>query len=92
MILGSEPAQNYKPVPSVYLTGADWLGLRPEQVMMTEAHNSDLAAARALGFKTAFIPRPTGGHQTKDFEAEEAWDQIADDMEDLAAKWAVEEI
>lgn len=86
MILGSEPARNYKPVPAVYLTGADWLGLAPEQVMMVAAHNGDLRAARALGFRTAFVRRPTehGPGQTRDLEAEEDWDQVVDGMDELA--------
>lgn len=87
-ILGSEPAQNYKPVPSVYLTGADWLGLRPDEVLMTAAHNTDLAAARALGFKTAFVLRPNehGPEQTTDLAAAEDWTYVADSMEDLAGQ------
>jgi 2-haloacid dehalogenase len=85
-ILGSEPAQNYKPMATVYLTGADWLGLRPDEVMMTAAHNNDLSAARALGFRTAFIRRPNehGPHQTTDLQAAEDWTYVADSMEDLA--------
>lgn len=85
-ILGSEPAQSFKPVPKVYLTGADWLGLQPAEVMMVAAHNNDLRAARALGFRTAFIARPTeyGPHQSRDFKAEEDWDQVVDSMEELA--------
>ncbi|WPZ35809.1 haloacid dehalogenase type II [Thalassobaculum sp. OXR-137] len=87
-ILGSEPARNYKPEPVVYLTGADWLGLDPSQVLMTAAHNSDLQAARDLGFKTAFILRPTeyGPNQHKDNEAESDWDYITNSMEELADK------
>lgn len=87
-ILGAEPARNYKPVPTVYLTGADWLGLRPEEVMMTAAHNGDLRAARALGFRTAFILRPDeyGPNQSKDLKAEEDWDQVVGGMEELADK------
>lgn len=86
MILGAEPARNYKPVPSVYLTGADWLGLQPAEMMMVAAHNSDLAAARALGFRTAFVARPTehGARQTRDFRADQDWDQIVDGMDQLA--------
>ncbi len=85
-ILGSEPAQNFKPVPSVYLTGADWLGLEPAEVMMVAAHNGDLAAARAVGFRTAFVARPTeyGDKQSRDFKAEDAWDQVVDGMDELA--------
>jgi 2-haloacid dehalogenase len=88
MILGAEPARNYKPVPGVYLTGADWLDLEPGEILMTAAHNSDLAAARDLGFRTAFITRPTeyGPNQTKDVEAEQAWDHVATSMEDLASQ------
>lgn len=85
-ILGSEPAQNFKPKSVVYLTGADWLGLDPSEVMMTAAHNHDLAAARKLGFRTAFILRPTeyGPNQHKDNEAESDWDYIVNSMEELA--------
>lgn len=86
MILGSEPAQNFKPKSVVYLTGADWLGLEPGEVMMTAAHNHDLAAARRLGFRTAYINRPTeyGPNQHKDTEAESDWDYITSSMEELA--------
>jgi len=85
-ILGAEPARNYKPVPSVYLTGADWLGLAPSEVMMVAAHNGDLAAAQALGFRTVFVARPTehGPNQTKDFKADQAWDRIVGGMDELA--------
>lgn len=86
MILGAEPARNYKPVPSVYLTGADWLGLAPSEVMMVAAHNGDLAAARELGFRTAFVARPTeyGPNQTRDFKADQDWDRVVDGMDELA--------
>ena len=87
-ILGSEPAQNFKPKSVVYLTGADWLGLDPSQILMTAAHNHDLGQARKLGFKTAFILRPTeyGPNQHKDNEAESDWDYITNSMEELADK------
>lgn len=86
MILGAEPARNYKPVPSVYLTGADWLGLDPSEILMVAAHNGDLAAARALGFRTAFVVRPTehGPQQSRDLKAEGPWDQVVDGMDELA--------
>lgn len=56
--------------------------------MMAAAHNNDLASARKLGLMTAFFPRPTeyGPHQTRDFAAEQRWDVIATDIEDLAAQ------
>lgn len=86
MILGAEPAQNYKPKSTVYLTGADWLGLQPSEIIMTAAHNHDLEAARKLGFRTAYIARPTeyGPNQDRDTEAESDWDHIVDSMEMLA--------
>jgi 2-haloacid dehalogenase len=54
-ILGSEIAQDYKPKPRVYLATAEAFNLKPGQVMMCAAHSSDLAAAAALGLRTAHI-------------------------------------
>lgn len=56
--LSAELFHHYKPDPEVYLGAARLLDLRPEQVMMVAAHRSDLAAARALGLRTAYIERP----------------------------------
>lgn len=86
VILGAEPAQAYKPDPKTYLTGVDWLGLQPDQVLMCAAHNSDLVAARNQGLKTAFIARPTeyGNNQSVDITAEHEFDFITTDMNDLA--------
>jgi 2-haloacid dehalogenase len=87
-VLGAEVARHYKPQPEAYLTTAALLGLRPEQCMMVAAHNGDLAAASALGFRTAFVVRPTehGPEQTTDLRAEREWDVVARTFEDLAAK------
>ena len=48
----------------------------------------DLHAARALGFGTAFVCRPTeyGSEQQADLEAESDWDYVADSMIHLADK------
>jgi 2-haloacid dehalogenase len=56
--------------------------------MLVAAHNYDLRAACSLGLRTGFIRRPTelGLRQSKDFQAEENWDVIAEDMIDLARK------
>jgi len=85
-ILGSEPAQNYKPEPITYQVSMDWLGLQARSCLMVAAHNSDLAVAKSLGMQTAFIARPTeyGERQTKDFQAEQSWDYVCDSMLDLA--------
>ena len=67
-ILGAEVARAYKPSPEAYLRTAEVLALRPAQLCLVAAHNGDLAAARAAGFRTAFVARPTerGAGQTTD--------------------------
>lgn len=85
-ILGAELAEHFKKDPEVYLKAADCLSLRPEQCLMVAAHNDDLQVAASLGFRTAFVGRPTeyGPHQSKDFAAEHDFDVIADSFIDLA--------
>jgi 2-haloacid dehalogenase len=56
-ILGAELARHYKPDREVYLSAAEFLDLKPEEVMMVAAHSGDLRAAAALGLKTAFVTR-----------------------------------
>ncbi len=58
MIFGADVTHHYKPDPETYLTAASLLGLAPQELMLTAAHNEDLAAARKLGLQTAFISRP----------------------------------
>jgi 2-haloacid dehalogenase len=86
VILGAEVAQAYKPMPEAYLRTADILSMRPAELCMVAAHNSDLAAARACGLRTAFVPRPRehGPGQTTDLRPEQDWDVIAVDFTDLA--------
>jgi 2-haloacid dehalogenase len=88
MIFGSDLFNHFKPDRETYLGACSLLDLPPEAVMLCAAHNSDLRVARALGLATAFIARPTeyGPHQRRDFEAEEAWDIVAANVEDLADK------
>ena len=54
--------------------------------MMVAAHNGDLVAASACGFRTAFVARPTehGPDQTTDLQAEHEFDVVARDFVDLA--------
>lgn len=87
-ILGAELVAAYKPAPEAYLKTAAILDLPPERITMVAAHNSDLAAARDCGFRTAFVPRPTehGAGQTKDMEPLQDWDFVARDFIDLAAQ------
>ena len=79
-ILGAELAHAYKPQPEVYLRSAEALGLEPRDVTMVAAHNSDLAAARELGFGTAFVLR-----QGEDDEPTSDWDIVAWDFLELNA-------
>ncbi len=80
--------RHYKPDRETYLGACELLRLRPGEVMLAAAHNGDLRAARAVGLKTAFFPRPTeyGPHQSRDLGADEAWDAVAADIADLAAR------
>ena len=85
-VLGAEVARRYKPQPEAYLTTAELLGLAPGECMMVAAHNDDLRAAGALGFRTAFVRRPDeyGPNQTANLRAEEDFDIIAESFIDLA--------
>lgn len=56
-ILGAEFARDYKPKPAVYLASAAAFDCAPAQAMMVAAHSSDLAAAAAVGLRTAFVAR-----------------------------------
>jgi 2-haloacid dehalogenase len=49
----------YKPLPGAYQTAAKWLALEPSEIMMVACHNFDLMAARAVGYRSAFVRRPT---------------------------------
>jgi 2-haloacid dehalogenase len=91
MIFGSDLFGHFKPDPETYLGVARLLDLRPEQVMMAAAHNSDLAAARRCGLQTAFFPRPSeyGPHQQRDFTADQDWEIVAQDIQDMASKLGV---
>jgi 2-haloacid dehalogenase len=57
-ILGAEVAGDYKPKPKVYLASAAAFDLTPDACMMVAAHSNDLAAAAALGLRTAHVARP----------------------------------
>ncbi len=87
-ILSAEHARTYKPDPAVYRTAASRLGLEPEHVMMVAAHPHDLAAAQAVGFRTAYVHRPDewGGRRVAPPPADV--DVAAADILDLADRLA----
>ena len=85
-ILGAEVTKHYKPQPQCYLMTAQLLGLAPQQCMLVAAHNDDLLAAGALGYRTAFVGRLTeyGPGQQADLEAEHPFDIVAESFNDQA--------
>ena len=87
-VLGADIARSYKPDPEVYLKSCAALGLEPRQVMMVAAHNADLAAARAAGLRTGFVPRPDehADPARQEPAATGPWDVLGTDLVDLAAK------
>ena len=91
MVFGSDLFGHFKPDPETYLGVAKLMDLQPEQVMLAAAHNGDLANARECGLMTAFFPRPTeyGPLQKRDYSAEQEWDFVARDIEDLATQLGV---
>jgi 2-haloacid dehalogenase len=91
MVFGSDLFGHFKPDPETYLGVAKLMDLAPDQVMLGAAHNGDLANARKCGLMTAFFARPTeyGPHQKRDYAAEQDWDFVAKDIEDLATQLGV---
>ncbi|UVO32370.1 MULTISPECIES: haloacid dehalogenase type II [Bradyrhizobium] len=87
-VFSCELFRHYKPHPETYLGVCRLMYLDPAEVMMCAAHNGDLAAARAAGLKTAFIPRPTehGPGQKTDLEPTQDWDVVANDVIELAER------
>ena len=89
-ILGAEFAGDYKPKPRVYLSAAEAFDLAPQDCMMVAAHSSDLAAAAALGLRTAHIARPNeNGPGRGETAPTVAVDIAANSIEDLATQLGV---
>ena len=57
-VISCEAIGKYKVLPEAYRTCAKYLQLDPGQCLMVACHNFDLDAAKACGFKTAFVRRP----------------------------------
>ncbi|MDP7273897.1 MAG: haloacid dehalogenase type II [Planctomycetaceae bacterium] len=90
-VLSAELSKHYKPDPEVYRTAAEYLDLDPGQILMTAAHIHDLEGARAVGFRTAFIPRPDewGPDGSAEQPADGQFDIVARDFHDLADQLGV---
>jgi 2-haloacid dehalogenase len=85
-ILGAELVRHYKPDREVYESAAAFLDLPREDVMMVAAHLGDLRAAKAVGLRTAFVPRPLelGPAGKPDAKPDASVDVTASDFNDLA--------
>jgi len=90
-ILGAELARHYKPDPEVYKSAAEFLDLKVGEIMMVAAHLGDLKAAKGVGLKTAFVPRPLelGPQGKPDLKADATVDLSATDFNDLASRLGV---
>jgi 2-haloacid dehalogenase len=90
-ILTAELAKSYKPAPAVYQLAVDYLGYRPEQILMVACHKYDLKAARAFGMRTAFVARPLefGPGVVPDTAPESWFDVYATSFVDLADRLAI---
>ena len=87
-ILGAELVRHYKPDREVYQSAADFLDLKPSEVMMVAAHLQDLHGAKGTGLRTAFVARPLeyGPNGKPDLTPDSAVDLPAKDFVDLAVQ------
>ncbi|MGL6233952.1 MAG: haloacid dehalogenase type II [Segniliparus sp.] len=87
VLFSAQMCQAFKPDPVVYRTAATWLSLAPEEIMLVACHQYDLRAAGALGFQTAFVPRPLefGPDGNPDLVPDPAFTVVAEDFAELAA-------
>jgi len=85
-VLTAELVHSSKPDPRVYALAQKSLGVRADQILMVACHKYDLAAAKAFGFKVAFIPRPLefGPRGQADVSVETYFDAMAPNLVDLA--------
>ncbi|MBO6816179.1 MAG: hypothetical protein JJ891_15095 [Rhizobiaceae bacterium] len=91
-VFSCEGIGKYKILPQSYQTVAEYLQMEPSEICMVACHNFDLDAAKAVGFKTAFVRRPDewGHEQPPDPEPNPHHDIIVDSFPDLAATLGIE--
>ena len=56
-VIPCEMLRVYKPRPEAYQRAAKLVGVSPDEILMVACHNFDLNAARAVGYRTAFVRR-----------------------------------
>ena len=90
-VISCEGIGKYKILPEAYHTCARYLQLEPGQCLMVACHNFDLDAAKACGFKTAFVRRPDewGAEGPPDPEPHPHHDIVATSFPELARQLGV---
>jgi len=85
-VFSCEGIGKYKILPEAYRTVAEYLQLDVSQCCMVVCHNFDLDAAKAVGFKTAFVRRPSewGVEPPPDPEPNAHHDIVVDSFPELA--------
>ncbi|MBE7942747.1 MULTISPECIES: haloacid dehalogenase type II [Ramlibacter] len=86
-VLSCEAIGYYKPDPRAYEHVAKWLAMEPSEILMVACHNFDLNAARACGYKTAFVRRPQewGSEPPPDPTPHPDCDHVFNTFDELAA-------
>lgn len=87
-VISCEAIGKYKILPEAYETAARFLQLDVGECCMVACHNFDLDAAKAVGFKTAFVRRPDewGPSGPPDPEPNPIHDIIVDSFPELAER------
>jgi 2-haloacid dehalogenase len=90
-VFGSDLFHHFKPDREVYLGAVDLLSYKASEVMMVAAHPLDLNAAKALGLKAGYVPRPLEGGPDRTptpptAETLAGFDVVAADFVELATK------
>jgi 2-haloacid dehalogenase len=85
-VISCEAIGKYKILPEAYQGCAKFLQLDVGEILMVACHNFDLDAAKAVGFKTAFVRRPDewGAEGPPDPDPNPQHDIIVDTFPELA--------
>lgn len=91
-VISCEAIGKYKVLPDAYLGCARFLQLDPGECCMVACHNFDLNAAKACGFKTAFVRRPDewGDERPPDPQPDPQHDVIVDSFPELVQALGVD--
>jgi 2-haloacid dehalogenase len=88
-VFSCEAIGKYKNLPESYQAVADWLALKPHEILKVACHNVDLNGARGIGMRTAFVRRPDewgpiSAPDPEDCNPSAACDIIVDNFQELA--------